>query len=73
MAKGILKFKVDKCKGCSICVSVCPKKILEIDGSRVNRKDYHPIHCTDMDACIACGNCAVMCPDGVIEVYREEE
>lgn len=73
MAKAKLVFRIDRCKGCGLCVSVCPKKILAIDTSQVNKKDYRPVSCTDMDACIACGNCALMCPDGVISVYREEE
>ena len=73
MAKGKLVFDIDKCKGCGICVAICPKEILAIDTGRVNKKDYRPITCTDMAACIACGNCALMCPDGVISVYREED
>lgn len=73
MAKGILKFEIDKCKGCELCVAACPAKILEIDVNMVNKKDYHPIRCIDMNQCIACGSCAVMCPDGVISVYKEED
>ncbi|MGL4484041.1 MAG: 4Fe-4S binding protein [Anaerovoracaceae bacterium] len=72
MAKGKLKFEIDKCKGCEICVSVCPKKILEIDKTKTNKKDYRPVTCINEDECIGCGNCAVMCPDGVISVYKED-
>lgn len=72
MAKGRLEFTVDRCKGCELCVSVCPTKILAIDGKVLNAMGYHPISVTEMDKCIGCANCATICPDGVISVYREE-
>lgn len=73
LGKGKLTLRIDRCKGCELCVLVCPEKILQIDQDTVNIKDYHPIMCIDMSRCIGCGNCATMCPDGVINVYREEE
>lgn len=71
MAKGILKFIEDKCKGCELCISVCPKNILLIHESEVNVMGYHPISVIDMEQCIGCASCALMCPDGVISVYTE--
>ena len=73
MGRGKLTFRKDRCKGCELCVLVCPGKILQIDQDTINAKDYHPIMCIDMARCIGCGNCALMCPDGVINVYMEEE
>jgi 2-oxoglutarate ferredoxin oxidoreductase subunit delta len=61
----------DFCKGCLLCASVCPKKILELDTSRVNSRGYNPIKCTDMDECTACSMCGRICPDSVIKVERE--
>ncbi len=58
------------CKGCGLCVSVCPKKILELDGSRVNNKGYNPAICIDEDACISCAFCATICPDTAIAVNK---
>ncbi|NLP30416.1 MAG: 4Fe-4S binding protein [Clostridiales bacterium] len=68
-----LKFNKEKCKGCELCVSVCPKKILKIDDKNINKMGYHVITVTDMDACTSCANCALMCPDGVISVYRKKK
>lgn len=73
MAKGKLIFRKDRCKGCELCIPVCPERILQIDEENINIKDYHPIMCIDMARCIGCGNCALMCPDGAINVYIEEE
>jgi len=67
---GKVKFKEDACKGCRLCMSVCPKKILKIDETKVNPKGYHPVTCTDLNQCTGCTFCAVMCPDLIIEVYR---
>lgn len=70
MAKGKNKvsFKEDICKGCGLCVGVCPVKIISLDNSRINAKGYHPAIVEDMDSCIGCANCAMICPDVVITV-----
>ncbi len=60
----------DLCKGCGLCVSVCPKKILKLDVDRLNSKGYHPTSCIDQSACIGCAFCAVQCPDMVITVEK---
>ena len=40
MIKGRVSFNEDTCKGCGLCVSVCPVKILKLDTSRVNAIGY---------------------------------
>ncbi|MDD6919628.1 MAG: 4Fe-4S binding protein [Eubacteriales bacterium] len=72
MAKGKLTIRTDRCKGCKLCVSVCPKQILALEEVKVNAKGYHNVYVVDQDACIACGSCGIICPDGVINVYKEE-
>ncbi len=66
-------FKTDLCKGCGLCVSACPKKIVILDKSKLNAKGYHPATVTEMDKCIACAMCATMCPDVVITVERGDK
>ena len=67
-----LVFNRDKCKGCELCVSFCPKHLLALDAA-VNAKGYHPAGITDQDACIGCSSCALMCPDCCISIYELEE
>lgn len=64
------KIFVDEevCKGCGLCVSVCPKKILELSPEKLNSKGYSPSTCIDQDACITCTFCATICPDMAITV-----
>lgn len=68
MAK--VEFKQDLCKGCGLCVSVCPSKIIELRQDRLNSKGFHPAGVVRMDLCTGCTMCATICPDLVIEVWR---
>lgn len=62
-------FNEERCKGCELCTTVCPKGIIKM-AMRLNNRGYHPAEVIDQDACISCGMCAQMCPDVVIKVYR---
>jgi 2-oxoglutarate ferredoxin oxidoreductase subunit delta len=64
-----LDIAVDRCKGCGLCVVVCPKGILELDESIVNELGYHPVRLADADACTSCALCARICPDAVFAVF----
>ncbi len=68
MAK--LTFMEDLCKGCGLCVLACPKKILSLSKTRLNRKGHAPVELTKPEACVGCASCALMCPDCVITVER---
>ena len=63
----------ERCKGCGVCAAYCPKKILEIDKTKINKAGYNPIHCTKIEECIGCGMCATMCPDSVLVIKEEEK
>ena len=60
----------DRCKGCSLCVSACPKKIIRLDDEAFNARGFHPARVVDEPACIACAFCALMCPDCIITVEK---
>jgi 2-oxoglutarate ferredoxin oxidoreductase subunit delta len=68
MAKKKLKEHIinrDWCKGCGICIAMCPKNVLELD-----RKDKAVA--ARLEDCIACQLCEQICPDLAIEVIIEE-
>lgn len=67
MAK--VTFDKDRCKGCALCVGVCPKGIVALS-DELNAKGYHPAQVTDPEKCIGCAFCATMCPDCVITVEK---
>lgn len=58
------------CKGCALCVTACPQKIIELNDTNLNSKGYPPAQVTDMSRCTGCAACANMCPDSAIEVER---
>jgi 2-oxoglutarate ferredoxin oxidoreductase subunit delta len=58
------------CKGCLLCVEVCPKGVLK-PSDQINNKGYYTVTVADPDNCTGCAACAQRCPDIAIkEVYR---
>ncbi len=54
------------CKGCGLCIAVCPKNVLELD----DRVQCEPVR---MDDCIGCRQCENICPDLAITVKEREQ
>ena len=65
-----MKVRFDRCKGCALCGSVCPKKLVKLQTEKRNEKGYFTAVCTDQDACISCAMCAMMCPDCAIQIEK---
>jgi 2-oxoglutarate ferredoxin oxidoreductase subunit delta len=62
----------NRCKGCGLCVTVCPKNVLEIS-EQVSPKGYFPAFQARPEDCIFCALCCVMCPDVAITITEETE
>lgn len=65
-----LEINTSLCKGCGLCVYVCPKQILKL-ADEVTAKGYHISTMTDIESCIACASCATICPDSCIEIWKD--
>lgn len=63
-----IKLNTRKCKGCFLCVSVCPVQALSPSGE-LGEKGYETVR-ADVEKCIGCGSCFRMCPDCVIEILE---
>ncbi len=71
--KGRIKINNEKCKGCYLCISVCPKQVIAVSKA-LNHQGYYPAKSTDKSddpKCTGCAMCATICPDVAIEVYRD--
>jgi 2-oxoglutarate ferredoxin oxidoreductase subunit delta len=57
-----------RCKGCEICLAVCPRNALAMS-QKLNPKGYFVVELRAGDDCTSCGLCALMCPDVALRVY----
>ena len=71
MAKGRIIVDEERCKGCELCTTVCPKDLIRM-ADTFNMKGYRSAALVDPEgSCTGCAICAVICPDVCITVYRE--
>ncbi|UCF30438.1 MAG: 4Fe-4S dicluster domain-containing protein [bacterium] len=65
-----IKIERDKCKGCVLCVDVCPYGLI-CQEKAINDQGYQYVVLEDPDGrCTGCTLCAVVCPDICIEVFK---
>ncbi len=71
MPKKAKRIVVDTklCKGCHICISVCPYGVLGKDDEVDNRGFFLPV-VEDLEACTVCRLCEMECPDFAICVVE---
>jgi len=60
--KDVVTLKLDdqKCKGCGMCLEVCPHAVFRRNGGHVEIRDR--------DACMECGACSRNCPFEAVTV-----
>jgi len=67
----ILKINRNRCKGCKLCVDVCPQENLSV-AAAFNKLGYHYVEATG-DKCNGCRKCTLVCPDVALELFLEDE
>ncbi len=65
------KIDIERCKGCGLCVAVCPKNVLEVS-EQVNTKGYFPAYQARPEDCVVCAICCTMCPDVAITITETD-
>ena len=63
-------FLEERCKGCGLCVEVCPEHII-LHSGRFNRQGYEVMETEGR--CTGCASCALMCPDVAIRVFKSQK
>ncbi len=58
-----------RCKGCGICISLCPLKVL-IKGKNFSSQDYNLPSPINEDKCSGCRICEYYCPDFAIYIIE---
>ena len=73
MGKESVKVKVDErfCKGCGLCVNICPHHLLQ-RSVHIGATGHHPVELINSEKkCIGCALCALVCPDTAIIICRK--
>jgi 2-oxoglutarate ferredoxin oxidoreductase subunit delta len=70
MSRGRPEIDKEKCKGCALCVGVCPEGIMAMSTDQFNKQGLPFAVCTDTEKCTACQSCAIICPDAAIQVLK---
>ena len=67
-----LRIIVDKerCKGCDLCASVCPRGKLRM-AKGFNKRGHHFVESDPGIECTGCLMCTDICPDAAIEIRRD--
>jgi len=69
MAK--VKILTQYCKGCGLCVEICPKGALETS-EEITELGVRPVRPKPGAKCSGCMLCYVVCPDAAIVIYDSE-
>jgi len=64
-------INTERCKGCGLCVSICPQEALYLD-EQINQSGFNPVRFSDQVGCTGCRRCQIMCPDLAIVVVRKK-
>lgn len=68
----MIQINKDACKGCGICIAMCPVKILEFSND-LNKVGVHYPKVIDETKCTQCENCMIYCPDFAMVVIKNEK
>jgi 2-oxoglutarate ferredoxin oxidoreductase subunit delta len=60
------------CKGCNLCIEVCPRKVFG-NGRKRSRAGYAMPQVSDLGKCTVCFLCEMTCPDLALTVIEEKQ
>lgn len=63
-----VQIAAERCKGCALCVAVCPPHVLSLGA--LNAHGYPAAVLHDPEGCTSCTACALICPETAIVVRR---
>lgn len=68
-SEGVASISVDTflCKGCGICVEMCPRKVFEWSEELSEKGVHYPVP-ANAEKCVKCKLCELLCPDFAIAV-----
>ena len=71
VSRGFIYLIPERCKGCQICIRLCPRNVLQVSEQNNAKGSRIPeIAPGKEDACTMCGFCAMVCPE--FAIYTEK-
>ena len=67
-----IKLNGSWCKGCGLCIEICPKNVYDRE-SKVSTKGFREIIIKNPDTCNQCQLCELLCPDLAITIEQIKE
>ena len=69
-SRGTVRIDTEACKGCELCITACPPRVLTMGGDLTRAGFHYPLL---EPGCTGCAACLFVCPDFCFEVYRYHE
>ncbi|MBD3426977.1 MAG: 4Fe-4S dicluster domain-containing protein [Candidatus Omnitrophica bacterium] len=66
-----LEIDIERCKGCELCVNICPSGALKMS-ENLNKRGIRYVVLDQAEKCTGCGFCALVCPDCAITIREKE-
>ena len=67
-----IKIDAERCKGCCLCVSECPRGFIRMS-EVFNKSGNLFAEVTDIENCTGCALCCQICPDMAIEIEGKKK
>lgn len=61
----IIRYNLDKCIGCRLCIKVCPMDVFRYNKEHKKSVIAYP------ENCISCGQCYIYCPSSSLALTNE--
>jgi len=65
-----IELKKEWCKGCNLCIEICPKDVFDRE-SKISSRGFREIIIKHAEKCTGCMLCEMLCPDLVITIEKE--
>jgi 2-oxoglutarate ferredoxin oxidoreductase subunit delta len=62
----------EQCDGCKLCLSYCPKELIEISEDKFNSRMLHYAIVVKSEQCAGCRQCERVCPTVSLYILEKE-
>lgn len=67
---GRFELDADRCIACLLCANACPNRVIQIERSKVGKKQYLTKYVMRIEYCMFCGLCVESCNQGALRFTK---